>query len=84
MLEASGINAALKARDIQDGDTVVIGEMELEWSHDQVLHQSPSLTPDPGLARRMVVLTLVPALAMLRRSLSPSVCRAPCHESRQM
>ena len=36
VLEASGINAALVARDIQDGDSVVIGEMELEWSHDQV------------------------------------------------
>ncbi len=44
VLEASGINAALKARDIQDGDTVVIGEMELEWSHDQVQRRGTSLT----------------------------------------
>ena len=36
VLEASGINAALVARHIQDGDSVVIGEMEMEWSHDQV------------------------------------------------
>ena len=44
VLEASGINAALVARDIQDGDSVVIGEMELEWSHDQVLRRSRALS----------------------------------------
>ena len=41
VLDASGISAALVARDIQDGDSVVIGEMEMEWSHDQV---SPALS----------------------------------------
>ena len=41
VLEASGINSALVARDIQDGDSVVIGDMELEWSHDQVLQPDP-------------------------------------------
>jgi GTP-binding protein len=47
VLEASGINAALVARDVQDGDSVVIGDMEMEWSHDQVRPVTPGLTSIP-------------------------------------
>lgn len=35
VLDASGINNALRKKGIKEGDTVVIGEMELEWSEDQ-------------------------------------------------
>lgn len=35
VLVASGIDSALKARGVQDGDTVVIGELEFEYSADK-------------------------------------------------
>ena len=38
VLEAAGINKALTKKGVLDGDTVVIGELSLEWSHDQVMH----------------------------------------------
>lgn len=31
----AGINKALKKKGVLEGDTVVFGEMELEWSDDQ-------------------------------------------------
>ena len=31
----TGINRALRQKGIKEGDTVVIGELELEWSDDQ-------------------------------------------------
>ena len=31
----AGINKQLRAKGIQEGDTVVIGEIELQWSNDQ-------------------------------------------------
>ena len=34
-LQVSGINSALKKRGILEGDTVVIGELEFEWSDDK-------------------------------------------------
>ena len=39
VLEAAGINKALTKAGVEDGDTVVIGELSLEWSHDQVRAQ---------------------------------------------
>ncbi|KAF5834077.1 hypothetical protein DUNSADRAFT_9391 [Dunaliella salina] len=35
VLEVSGVNASLKSRGIQEGDTVVIGDTDFEWSDDQ-------------------------------------------------
>ncbi len=35
MLEVSGINAALRAKGIATGDTVVLGDAEFEWSDEQ-------------------------------------------------
>ncbi|KAG1668961.1 hypothetical protein FOA52_001005 [Chlamydomonas sp. UWO 241] len=35
VLTASGVDGALKARGIREGDTVVIGETEFEWQDDQ-------------------------------------------------
>lgn len=35
VLDAAGINAALRARGVKEGDTVVINETELTWSDDQ-------------------------------------------------
>jgi len=35
VLSSSGVNGALKARGVQEGDTVVIGESEFEWQDDQ-------------------------------------------------
>ncbi|PNW77357.1 hypothetical protein CHLRE_10g433100v5 [Chlamydomonas reinhardtii] len=35
VLEVSGINGALKARGVRQGDSVVIGETEFSWSDDQ-------------------------------------------------
>lgn len=35
VLEASGISKALRKRGVQEGDTVVIGEIELLWTDDQ-------------------------------------------------
>ncbi len=35
VLEVSGINAALRARGISAGDTVVLGDTEFEWSDEQ-------------------------------------------------
>jgi GTP-binding protein len=32
ILEALGIRAALSAAGVQEGDTVIIGEAELEWT----------------------------------------------------
>lgn len=31
----AGINKALKSKGIKEGDTVVFGDLELEWSEDQ-------------------------------------------------
>ncbi|KAL0053951.1 hypothetical protein WJX82_001595 [Trebouxia sp. C0006] len=35
VLEAAGINKALKKEGVTEGDTVLIGEAELAWSHNQ-------------------------------------------------
>ena len=35
MLEAAGINTALRARGIKEGDSVVIHEAEFDWQDDQ-------------------------------------------------
>ncbi len=35
VLEVSGINAALKARGVKAGDSVVIGETEFTWSDEK-------------------------------------------------
>lgn len=32
---SAGVNKELRAADISEGDTVVIGDMQLEWSEDQ-------------------------------------------------
>lgn len=32
---SAGVNKALKAKGVQEGDTVVVGGMELEWSDNQ-------------------------------------------------
>ena len=33
--DCAGINKALRAKGVQEGDTVVVGTTELEWSEDQ-------------------------------------------------
>ena len=35
ILDAAGINSALKARGVKEGDSVVIHESEFEWQDDQ-------------------------------------------------
>jgi GTP-binding protein len=35
VLEAAGINSALRARGVKEGDSVVIHESEFTWSDDQ-------------------------------------------------
>lgn len=35
VLEAAGVVKALERQGVTDGDTVVIGELELEWSSDR-------------------------------------------------
>lgn len=35
ILDASGVTKALRGAGVKEGDTVVIGDMEMEWSNDQ-------------------------------------------------
>ena len=35
MLEAAGVVKALEVRGVMDGDVVVIGDVEFEWSNDR-------------------------------------------------
>lgn len=35
VLNVSGVNSALKAKEIKEGDTVVLGETEFTWDNDQ-------------------------------------------------
>ncbi len=35
VLQAAGVTKALRAAGVKEGDSVVIGDMEMEWSDDQ-------------------------------------------------
>ena len=80
--DLAGINKQLRAKGIKEGDTVVIGETELQWSDDQS-EGAPVRCVAGGEEAQRALLGMAPAAGLMLFSLSYCIVLWGCSKCRQ-